>query len=39
MRAVVAAGPDVVEVADVPEPAVTGPGDALSREPAGARPG
>ena len=29
MRAVVAAGPDVVEVADVPEPAVTGPGDAV----------
>jgi threonine dehydrogenase-like Zn-dependent dehydrogenase len=29
MRAVVAAGPDVVEVADVPEPAVTEPGDAI----------
>jgi alcohol dehydrogenase len=29
MRAVVAAGPGVVEVADVPEPAVTGPGDAV----------
>ncbi len=29
MRAVVAAGPGVVEVADVPEPAVTEPGDAI----------
>jgi alcohol dehydrogenase len=29
VRAVVAAGPDVVEVADVPEPAVTEPGDAI----------
>jgi alcohol dehydrogenase len=29
MRAVVAAGPDVVQVADVPEPAVKEPGDAI----------
>jgi alcohol dehydrogenase len=29
MRAVVAAGPDVVEVADVPEPGIKEPGDAI----------